>query len=214
MTKKTEHKTLLLDIQYLAPVQYYCLLGRYNTIYFERWEHYVKGTYRNRCYIAGHNGAQRLSIPLIKGKHDQLPIKDVKISYDFPWQHIHWQSLCTVYRSSPFFEFYEDDFVPFYQKQCKYLYDFNWQLMELVLKLLKLEVTIKATDEFEKDPDIRQLADYRSAIHPNKKKARGTGFQLKKYHQVFEPEIGFLPDMSIVDLLFNNGPKSLEYILE
>ncbi len=211
MTKKTEHKILLLDIQYLAPVQYYCLLVRYKTIYIERWEHYVKGTYRNRCYIAGHKGAQRLSIPLIKGKRDQLPIKDVKISYDFPWQHIHWQSLCTVYRSSPFFEFYEDDFAPFYQKQCKYLYDFNWQLMELVLKLLKLEITIKATDEFEKDPD---MDDYRSAIHPNKKKARDTGIKLKKYHQVFEPEIGFLPDMSIVDLLFNNGPQSLEYLQE
>jgi hypothetical protein len=133
-------------------------------------------------------------------------VKDVRISYDFQWQRLHLMGLQTSYRSSAYFEYYEDDFNVFYEKKWTFLYDYNEEMLHLLLKLLKLKIDFKYTDEFEKTyPD---LADFRDSIHPK----RISLDNFKPYFQVFEDRNGFLPNLSILDLLFSQGPQSLKYL--
>jgi len=193
---------LLIESQYLPPISYFSLMGKYEKVLIEKQEHYQKGTYRNRCYLAGPNGRLRLSIPLRKGKHQHSIIKDVQIAYDHDWQHIHWQSLCSVYRSSPYFEYYEERFEPFYTKKEKYLFNWNQNLMALLLELLDFGQELLYTKEFQKQ--VEGVEDHRSAILP------GVGDTNIKYTQVFEERQGFIKDMSIVDLLFAEGPHAGE----
>lgn len=172
----------------------------------------MKGTYRNRCYIAGANGPQRLTVPLVKGKHDHTIIKDIKISYDEDWQRNHWITLYSVYHNSPYFEFYEDDFAPFFHQKEKYLFDLNEKLMVLLIGLLNIDSKIESTSTFEKQVSDDVL-DFRSAIHPNPKKhIKDRDYTELKYKQIFEERTGFLSNMSIVDLLFNLGPRVLEHL--
>lgn len=206
--------TVLLEMQYLSPIRYYAKLLQYPKMLIEKYEHFEKSTYRNRCYLAGPNGILRLTIPLAKGKNQHTVIKDVRISYDVDWQKIHWLSLCSIYRTSPYFEFYEEKFAPFYEKRFKFLFDFNEQLMRLMLNLLQIEPLITFTKEYKKKYG-ENILDYRSAIHPNQKRTLAdSSFQPPKYTQVFEDKAGFQPDMSIVDLLFCEGPHSIGYLTE
>ncbi len=195
---------ILIESQYLPPISYFRLIKQYQTVYIEKQEHYQKGTYRNRCYLAGPNGRLRLSIPLRKGKNQHSIVKDVQIAYDHDWQHIHWQSLCSVYRSSPYFEYYEERFEPFYKKQEKYLFNWNQNLMVLLWELLGYGQEVLYTKEFQKQPE--GVDDHRSAILPVQ------GRSNIKYTQVFEERQGFLEDMSIVDLLFAEGPHAGELL--
>jgi len=132
------------------------------------------------------------------------PIKDVRISYEFNWQRIHWLSLQTSYRSSAFFEFYEDDFAPFYEKKRKFLVDYNQELLTLISRLLKLNILFTPTTEYK---PVEAELDFRIAIHPKKESL----FSIKPYYQVFEDRNGFIENLSIVDLLFNQGPQSNNY---
>ncbi|HEY1023941.1 MAG TPA: WbqC family protein, partial [Sphingobacteriaceae bacterium] len=119
---------------------------------------------------------------------------------------LHWMSLQTCYRSSAYFEYYEDDFSMFYEKKWKYLFDYNLDLLQLVLKLLKLQANPRFTGSYEKE--YPGLTDFRENIHPR----RETGYVAKEYFQVFNDRSGFLPNLSIVDLLFNHGPQSVNYL--
>ena len=107
----------LLSSAYLAPVQYYTKLYAYAEAYVEAYEHYVKQTYRNRCLIASPSGVQALTIPVVKPASDKCPMKDIRISDHGNWRHLHWNALETAYRNSPFFEYYADDFLPFYTQK-------------------------------------------------------------------------------------------------
>jgi hypothetical protein len=201
------HKGAIFPLFYLPSIEYFDkLLQHSENIVIERYEHFPKQTYRNRASIHSANGKLDLIVPVIKGRDVHTQIKDVKISYDFDWQRLHWLSLQTSYRSSAFFEFYEDDFVPFYEKKWEYLFDFNEQIFALLCKLLKLSLKYSFSNAFEKEP--AELFDYRSSIHP---KIPST-YQTKPYFQVFEDRNGFMPNLSIVDLLFNQGPKSGQFI--
>lgn len=205
-------KALLIESQYLPPIEYFAKIVGINSVILEACEHYVKGSYRNRCYIAGPNGIQRLTVPVLKGKKQHSIIRDIRISYDFDWQRIHWISLCSVYRSSPFFEYFEDDFEPFYTKRFDFLYDLNLELFELLIQIFKLEVPISHTEDFEKLHD-EGTVDYRSKILPGKDQIIDKEqFNSPIYHQVFQDRTGFHPNMSIIDLLFNTGPKALDYL--
>lgn len=133
-------------------------------------------------------------------------MKDVKISYDFNWQRLHWQSLQTCYRSSAYFEFYEDDLAPFYEKKWSLLFDYNEQLLALVLQWLKMDIDFKHTQVYDKSYTDR--VDFRECIHPK----HTSGYVSKPYYQVFEQRNGFLPNLSIVDLIFNQGPRSLGFL--
>jgi len=206
----TQPITRLLPCLYLAPVQYYFHLASGTDCMIDLQEHFCKQTYRSRAVIFDSNGSLKLIIPLRKHS-EKTPMKEIRIAYDAPWQDLHWKSLESAYRSSPFFEYYESEFAGFYQgQQYELLADYNLALQEVVLRLLKLKPTIRFTEEYEKA--IAGTLDLRSLISPKKPFEQDTYFQLRPYPQVFEPKYGFLPNLSILDLLFNEGPEALAYL--
>ena len=138
---------ILLELQYLPPVQYFSLLAKHPVALIEQHENYVKGSYRNRCHVACVFGVQRLSIPLKKGKHQQLPIREVRIAYDEPWQMQHWRTIQSGYGKSPFYEHYADVFHLFFEKKHEFLFDLNYELLVTVLKLLRLKPEIRFTEK-------------------------------------------------------------------
>ena len=125
-------KTAYLSSAYLAPVEYYTKLVTYDKIYIEQHDHYMKQTYRNRCTIAGPDGEIALSIPIIKPENLKCPMKDIRISDHGNWRHMHWNAIESAYNSTPFFEYYRDDFYPFYEKKYVFLADFNEELCHLI----------------------------------------------------------------------------------
>lgn len=202
-------KGAVLPMFYLPPVEYFVQLNTYKPdILIEREEHFPKQTYRNRANIYSPEGILTLVVPVVKGSKKHTKVKDVKISYDFDWQRLHWQSLGACYRRSAYFEYYEDDLAVFYdkKKQIPYLFDYNEQLLQLLLKFIKIKTEIKYTDEYH--AAYPSLPDFRASIHPKK----DAEWEQKPYFQVFEDRKGFLKNLSIVDLLFNQGPQSLNYL--
>jgi len=203
-------KLALLPIAYLPPVQYYSKLIRYNSILIEHFEHFEKQTYRNRCYVYSPNGKLTLTVPLEK-RSERTITKDIRIHNDNNWQKIHWRSLESAYRSSPFFEYYEDDFVEFYlAKKFDFLVELNEVLMDKINSLLKIKPLQSKTEKYEKiytDTD-----DFRKIISPKENLSSDKDFIVKPYKQVFDNKFGFMSNLSILDLLFNQGPSSLEYL--
>ncbi|MGZ3812279.1 MAG: WbqC family protein [Mucilaginibacter sp.] len=197
----------VLPMFYLPPVEYFAELNSYNPDFLiEKHEHFPKQTYRNRANIYSPDGTLTLVVPVVKGSKVHTPIKDVKISYDFDWQRLHWLSLQACYRRSAYFEYYEDEFTPFYEMKEPWLFDYNEKLLAMLLKQLKIKASINYTESYEAEyPD---QSDLRHIIQPKKE----SGIRQKPYFQVFEERHGFLKNLSIVDLLFNQGPQSLNYL--
>lgn len=197
----------VLPMFYLPPVEYFIQLNRHKAnILIEREEHLIKQTYRNRAHIYSPDGMLALTVPLVKGSKVHTKMKDVKISYDFNWQRLHWMSLQNCYRRSAYFEFYEDDFARFYDRNFEYLFDYNEELLRLIIKLLKLKVDYKLTTEYHEV--YPEMLDLRRAITPKKE----SDIDQKPYFQLFEERHGFLKNLSIVDLLFNHGPQAINYL--
>lgn len=197
----------LLPMFYLPPVEYFTTLNKHKpNVLIEKHEHFPKQTYRNRANVYTPDGVLSLVVPVTKGAKVHTPVKDVKISYDFNWQRLHWLSLQACYRRSAYFEFYEDDFARFYEDKIEYLFDYNEQLLNMILKFLKMPVQFQYTDEYHRNYD--ELTDYRNTFNPKKESA----FEQKPYFQVFEERKGFIKNLSIVDLLFNQGPQTVNYL--
>lgn len=198
---------LLLPAFYLPPISYFHTIQQNEQpLVMERYEHYPKQTYRTRTKIATANGVLDLIVPILHGRKDHVRMKDIRINYDFNWQRLHWLSIQTAYRSSAYFEYYEDDFVRFYEQRYDYLFDFNIEQLQLLLKSLKIQRSLTFTETY--NPRVEPL-DYRETIHPKKASILKSA---KPYYQVFEDKHGFLPDLSVVDLLFNQGPQSKSYL--
>ena len=195
---------VFLSTAYLAPVQYYSKLVSYKTVWIETCETYPKQTYRNRCMIATANGIQSLSVPVEHPETEKCLTKDIRISDHGNWQHIHWNALVSGYGMSPFFEYYEDDFAPFYRQKYRFLIDFNEQLRSTICELLDIHPDVSYTTEYH--PEIAD--DFRTAIRPRQPVVDNT-FMPKPYYQVFREKHGFLPNLSIIDLLFNMGPEAV-----
>ncbi len=195
---------LILPACYLPPAAYFMVLLRHQEkgIQVEQYEHYPKQTYRSRTSILAANGKLDLYIPVRKGNMAHTIMKDVRISYDADWQRLHWMSLQTAYRSSAYFEYYEDDFARFYEKKYEFLLEYNLELTRLILRLLKTAVEPALTASYR--TDYPEALDFRNKIHPKKPPV----MEMKPYHQVFSDRFDFIPDLSIVDLLFNQGPRS------
>ena len=172
-------------------------------IWLEKAENYAKQSYRNRCRIATANGVETLSIPVESNNGQKNPIRDVRISSHGNWQQTHWRAITSAYRNSPFFEYYQDDFFPFYQKNWTFLWDYNFELLTLILQLLDVTPEIKFTEKY--DDQNLELSDFRENIHPKKQPV----FEVKPYYQVFQNKFGFIPDLSIIDLLFTMGNESI-----
>lgn len=200
-------KVLILPAFYLPSIEYFSVLKKASDpILIEKHEHFPKQTYRNRASIHSANGKLDLIVPVVKGAKVHTAMKDVKISYEFDWQRLHWLSLQTSYRSSAYFEFYEDELAPFYHQKWDYLLDFNIELTQVLMKLLKLNQTYAFTESYLNPSTV--VRDYRAIIHPKK----DTNFETKPYFQVFEDRNGFIPNLSCIDLLCSQGPQSAAYL--
>jgi hypothetical protein len=201
----TKPGSVLLELQYFPPLPYFAMLAKYETVWIEQHEHYVKGSYRNRCHIAAVNGVQRLSVPLRKGKNQQQPIREVRIAYDEPWQAQLWQAIQSAYGNSPFFEHYADFYQPFFRQKFEFLFDLNYELLVLTLRLLRLRCRLSLTESYQQTPP-EGIEDFRQVVHP--KNAPGQGVSPFRYPQVFEDRHGFLPNLCILDLLFCCGNEA------
>lgn len=194
-----------LTSAYLAPVEYYSALAQAEVVFLEHCDYYVKQTYRNRCHIAAANGPMPLSIPVEKVSAEKILTRDVRISDHNDWQLNHWRSIESAYNSTPFFEYYKDDLLPFYQKKWTFLWDFNQEIQAKILELLELNPGIRLTEGYKMSLDENVL-DLRESIHPKKETPVEN---VKPYYQVFEQRFGFQPGLSIIDLLFNMGNESI-----
>ena len=204
-------ETALLSIAYLPPVQYITKFLAHESVYIEMHENFQKQSYRNRCVIYGANGPLTLVIPVKKKRGRNNIITDIRIDYDTDWQNIHWKSLVSAYQNSPFFEFYKDELNQLLFNSEKSLVDFNLNLLNHILKLLNLNETYSMSEDYLSDSEVH---DYRQSVNPKKRLQRpDRSFQPVKYQQVFIEKFGFIPNLSVVDLIFNEGPNS-HHILE
>jgi hypothetical protein len=202
---------LLLSTAYLPPIAYFCNIISTDNIIIEHFETYPKQTYRNRCEIYSANGKHSLTIPVIKTNGNHTLTKDIELSYSTNWQKTHWRAIESAYNNSPFYLYFSDLFKPFYETKYKYLIDFNLQLLEVILSILKIDINIDFSLKYEKQP--AQSIDLRDAIHP--KKISMLKFNdSHSYTQVFQNKFGFISNLSIIDLLFNEGNFSKEYLLK
>ncbi len=197
-------QNIILPIFYLPPISWFSeYINTENNVILEQFETFPKQTYRNRTNIFGANGRLSLIIP-VRNTEKKL-MKDIEISYQENWRKSHWKSIESAYKSSPYFEFYEDKFRVLYQQEEKYLLDFNIKCLETVKKILKIEKAQSLNDEFSKCP---LEVDFRGKFSPKKE----TEYDMEEYYQTFSDKLGFLKDVSILDLICNKGPESISYI--
>ena len=195
---------VLLSTTYFGPIQWYQKLYRAEHVEIEQWESFQKQTYRNRCLIATANGVQALTVPVEHG--DSPLIKDIRLSDHGNWRHLHWNALQSAYGESPFFEYYQDDIRPFFENHWTFLLDFNEEIRQKMCELIDIQPNVSYTEGFI--PEESPLTSYRTAISP-KHPQDDPDFQPKRYYQVYDQKHGFLPNLSILDLLFNMGPESI-----
>ena len=197
---------ILVHPTYFPSIVQMVAIVQSHKICFEVEDNYQKQTYRNRCYIAHTNGRLLLNIPIKhskKGRRQRM--KEVVAEDAFPWQTEHWTSIQNAYRTSPFFEFYEDDLEPLFTEPVTKLLDFNFKIFETISDLIGIETTYSKTTSYEMSPaiaDFRELANAKAKIT----------FRLEPYTQVLEAQHGWLPNLSVLDLLFNEGPNTLNYL--
>ena len=201
--------TALLQSTYFGPVQWYQKLYRYDSILIEQHDTYQKQTFRNRCVIATANGLQALTVP-VEAPGERCTMKEVRISDHNQWRRVHWNALQSAYSESPFFEYYQDDIRPFFEKKYDYLIDFNEAIRQKICELIDIEPKVEYTKEFISSTPST-IADYREVIHA-KHPQPDADFTPTRYWQVFERKHGFQPNLSILDLLFNMGTESVFYL--
>jgi hypothetical protein len=208
-------KTAILSSAYFAPVQWYQKLNRYENIVIEQHDNFIKQTYRNRCVIATTQGLQALTIPVERpsdARLDKTQLKDICISDHGNWRHLHWKALLSAYGESPFFEYYADDIHPFYEKKYKFLLDFNMEINAKMMELLDIEKSsLSLSNEYSSYEGDSDTVDFREVIRP-KHPGEDKEWQPKKYYQVYQQKFGFQPNLSILDLLFNEGNEAVCYL--
>jgi len=198
---------ILLHPTYFGPISHYMLMYQHREICFEIADNFQKQTYRNRSYIYSSNGKLQLNIPIKHNKSvGRQKTKDVLIDNDFHWQKNHFKAYQNSYRSSPYFEYYEDDLAPLYHNTYNHLLDFNLKTHEFIFDALQEQLTISYTSEYE--IELTKGEDFRFLVESKKEKE----INLKPYTQVFDDKFGFLPNLSILDLLFMEGPNALNYL--
>ena len=209
----------ILATTYFGPVQWYQKLNRFDGVLMEQHEHFLKQTYRNRCVIATTQGVQALTVPVEAPVGEgvalsKTEIKDVRISNHGKWRTEHWNALQSAYGESPFFEFYEDDIRPFFENRWEYLLDFNMAITEKMCELLDIHPHIELTSSYQNSLPFGEgwgETDFRTVIHP-KHPQEDSDFSPKPYYQVYKERLGFLPNLSILDLLFNMGNEAVLYL--
>ncbi len=202
---------ILLSTTYFGNIQYYTKLYCEKDVRIEFHENYTKQSYRNRCTILGANGPASLSIPVKKDPRLKVPIRDVRIDYDTDWQKQHWRSIYSAYGSSPYFEFYDYLFEPLFRSRDTFLLDHNQKCMETVFSCIGETPELRFTDSFTEIAE--NMPDYRETISPKEaKRAEDPYFRNVEYYQVFNDKYGFVPNLSILDLLFCEGNNTLSFL--
>lgn len=199
---------MIIATSYFPPVWYIKEINATDKILIDHHEHFVKQSIRNRAHILSPNGIQSLIIPVVHHKRNISPMKDIRISNDINWQRQHWRSLCSAYQRSAFFEFYQDDLVLFYEKKYEFLTDFNQELLRFILMQLHIKSEIEISSGYQ-EPSESLLPDFREACNSGQPVVTENQ---KSYPQVFSYKNGFTGGLSIADLLFNIGPRSVDYL--
>lgn len=209
----TSNPGILLSTAFFGPVSYFTYLSAHTECTIEQHEHFIKQTYRNRAIILGANGPVSLIVPVEKGREQKICIKDLRIAYDEAWQRNHWRTIFSAYNSSPFFEYYADEIEPFFRKKHTFLFDFNLKITQTILDILELSTSLQLTESFEQVH--AETLNLREKISPKShRNIADPRLKLQPYTQVFSDKFGFTPDLSILDLLFNEGPSAHSILVD
>ena len=203
---------LLTELQFLPPIATFRHFRRTDHLLLEARETYQKGSYRNRAYLIGANGLQLLSLPLVKGKNNSQSIREVHLDARDDWARRHWQSIRSAYGNAPFYEYYADELEPHFTAPAGRLWDFNLGLLRTVFQLLQWDKTIELTAEFQRETP-ESIRDLRGRIRPGNHPPGTPGDPpYAVYPQVFRERHGFVANLSILDLLFCQGPQANLYL--
>lgn len=202
-------KKIILSTSYFGPISYFSKLLLPQNVWIEKHEHFIKQTYRNRCIIYGANGPVSLTIPVKRGSFHKIKIADLEIDYSKDWQINQWRAIESSYNSAPFFQYYSDDIKIFFESDTRWLFEHNMNIIETLLKLIRLSKDILLTEQYL--PDSAHIIDYRMTLRP-KIPPEDPLFRSVRYFQVFDDRHGFIQDLSILDLLFNAGPETLDIL--
>lgn len=198
---------ILLHPSYFPSISHFVAIAQSDCITFEMEDNFQKQTNRNRTYIYSPNGIQLLNIPIKHSNLTHQKTKDIKIEQEFDWQKQHFKSLEAAYRSSPFFEYFEDDLIPFFQEKHTFLMDLNFKALEITCKCLRMKLEYSTTTEYFHETDDKAVVDFRYLV--NGKKDHSV---FEPYTQVFDDKHGFLNNLSVLDLLFNEGKFAMDYL--
>jgi hypothetical protein len=201
---------LISESQYFPPVIFFKNSYKISNIIIEQCESYQKLSFRNRCQIAGAEGVIDLSIPLVNGRDQKALIRDVRIADSLPWQANHWKTIVSCYNRSPWFSYYRDELEELYRRPFGYLLDWNRECLDWVLRVLGMPRTVSGTTEYKTDYRPDEGVDQRGKWLPKNRESWGN--EAPRYHQVFEERTGFLPGLSILDLVFCEGKNAIRYI--
>jgi hypothetical protein len=190
------------------PVSWWIYACKAKSITFDLAEHYQKMSYRNRYYLAAPEGKLLMSVPLEHGRNQRIPVNDVKLSDRTDWQSNHWKTIVSLYRRSPFFEYFEHQFRPLFEQKFDRLHDWNIAGIKLINTLLKLELIFSEETENYIKSYPEEFIDLREKLKPQQEPLVAT----PQYYQVFEDRVGFIPDCSILDLLFCEGMHAREIL--
>ncbi|WP_298555264.1 WbqC family protein [uncultured Algibacter sp.] len=197
---------IVIHPTYFPNVAHFIAIVASNEVVFETDDNFLKQTYRNRTYIYGANGKLGLNIPVIHTQKNRQKYRDVKIYNEDNWQSLHWKSLLSAYRTSPFFEYYEDELQHLFTEKADFLLDYNLKCFEVVCDCLQLDLNTTKTEIYQKH--ITNKTDFRQLVNAKKEPI----YTFEKYTQVFNNKHGFIQNLSILDLLFNEGPNALNYL--
>jgi hypothetical protein len=200
----------IIDLQYLPQPSYFALLKSYDDLHLERYENFVKQTYRNRTTLLGPNGVNSLSVPVL-GAAKKVLVKDIKIDYGQKWINQHWRSIQAAYGRAPYFEYYAEDFLRILNKKHRFLFDLNHELLTQCLSFLHFDINPKFTEQYNELNNSPEN-DYRSLISPKTDRSLPILYTQKTYQQVFGNK--FAEELSVIDLIFCEGPQASSIINE
>ena len=197
---------IILHPTYFPNIAHFVAIVNADNVIYEFDDSFLKQTYRNRTYIYAANGKLALNIPVVHTQKNRQKYRDVKIFNETKWQDLHWKSLLSAYRTSPFFEFYEDDLQPLFNQKADYILDFNFKCFEVICDCLQLDLKTSKSEIYQKH--IENTVDFRPLVNAKKEVTK----QFDTYTQVFSDKHRFISNLSILDLLFNEGPNALNYL--